>query len=137
MEMLYNLIQIGLLFLIWQKMCQLYDVAKEDFWYLYMRSDNAMKDGNILLENIEDIKKMLWEDRKFLIAMMIKVDKLVKFVGDLTIIEDNIFGDDKGNIDEEKILKSIMEDLKNDIEDKREDFIKYHKMINSDQVGES
>ena len=38
---------------------------------------------------------------------------------------------------EEKILKSIMEDLKNDIEDKRDEFIKYHQMINSDQVGES
>jgi len=96
-----------------------------------------MKNEETLLENIEDVKKMLWEDRKFLIAMMIKVDKLVKFVSDMTIIEDNIFGDDKINIDEEKVLKSIMEDLKNDIEDKREDFIKYHKMINSDQVGES
>ena len=99
-----------------------------------------MEDEKTLLEKIENIKKMLWEDRKFLIAMMMKVDKLVKFVDDMTdmtIIEDNIFGDDKINIDEEKVLKSIMEDLKNDIEDKREDFIKYHKMINSDQVGES
>ena len=96
-----------------------------------------MKNEKILLENIEDVKKMLWEDRKFLIAMMIKIDKLVKFVSDMTIIEDNIFGDDKVQFDEEKVLRSIMEDLKNDIEDKREDFIKYHKMINSDQVGES
>ena len=96
-----------------------------------------MKNEETLSENVEDIKKMLWEDRKFLIAMMMKIDKLVKFAGELTIIEDNIFGDDKINIDEEKILKSIMEDLKNDIEDKREDFIRYHKMINSDQVGES
>ena len=31
MEILIDIIQIGLLFLIWQKMCQLYDVAKEDF----------------------------------------------------------------------------------------------------------
>ena len=31
MEILFNIIQLGLLFLIWQKMCQLYDVAKEDF----------------------------------------------------------------------------------------------------------
>jgi hypothetical protein len=31
MEMLFNIIQLGLLFLIWHKMCQLYDVAKEDF----------------------------------------------------------------------------------------------------------
>jgi len=30
-----------------------------------------------------------------------------------------------------------MEDLKDDIDDKRDEFIKYHKMINSDQVGES
>ena len=96
-----------------------------------------MKNKVILSEKIDSIEKMLWEDRKFLIAMMIKIDKLVKFVGELTIIEDNIFGDDKINIDEEKVLKSIMEDLKNDIDDKREDFIRYHKMINSDQVGES
>ena len=96
-----------------------------------------MKNEVILSEKIENIEKMLWEDRKFLIAMMIKIDKLVKFVGELTIIEDDIFGDDRINIDEEKVLKSIMEDLKNDIDDKREDFIRYHKMINSDQVGES
>ena len=96
-----------------------------------------MKNEKILLENIEDVKKMLWEDRKFLIAMMIKIDKLVNFVDDMTIIEDNIFGDDKVQFDEEKVLRSIMEDLKNDIEDKREEFVKYHKMINSDQVGES
>ena len=31
MEILIDIVQIGLLFLIWQKMCQLYDVAKEDF----------------------------------------------------------------------------------------------------------
>ena len=96
-----------------------------------------MKNEVILSEKIENIEKMLWEDRKFLIAMMIKIDKLVKFVGELTIIEDDIFGDDRINIDEEKVLKSIMEDLKNDIDDKREDFVRYHKMINSDQVGES
>jgi len=96
-----------------------------------------MKNEKILLENIEDVKKMLWEDRKFLIAMMIKIDKLVKFVSDMTIIEDNIFRDDKINIDEEKVLRSIMEDLRDDIEDKKEEFTKYHKMINSDQVGES
>ena len=96
-----------------------------------------MKNEKILLENIEDVKKMLWEDRKFLIAMMIKVDKLVKFVSDMTIIEDAMFSDDRNQFDEEKILRSIMEDLKNDIEDKKEDFIKYHKMINTDQVGES
>ena len=96
-----------------------------------------MKNEEILLENIKDVKKMLWEDRKFLISMMIKIDKLVNFVDDMTIIEDNIFGDDKVQFDEEKVLRSIMEDLKNDIEDKREDFIKYHRMINSDQVGES
>ena len=68
---------------------------------------------------------------------MIKMDKLVKFVSDMTIIEDTMFGDDKDQFDEEKVLRSIMEDLKNDIEDKREDFVKYHKMINSDLVGES
>ena len=96
-----------------------------------------MKNEEILLENIKDVKKMLWEDRKFLISMMIKMDKLVKFVSDMTIIEDTMFGDDKGQFDEEKVLRSIMEDLKNDMDDKREEFVKYHKMINSDQVGES
>ena len=96
-----------------------------------------MKSEETLLKKINDIEKMIWEDRKFLISMMSKIDKLVKFVSDVTIIEDDIFGDDKIGIDEEKILKSIMEDLKNDIEDKKEDFIKYHSMINSNQVGES
>ena len=83
----------------------------------------------ILLKNIKDVKKMIWEDRKFLMSMMIKVDKLVKFVADLTIIEDDIFGDNKSQFDEEKVLKLIMEDLKNDVDDKRDEFIKYHKMI--------
>jgi len=96
-----------------------------------------MKNEETLSENVEDIKKMLWEDRKFLISMMIKIDKIVKFVGDLTVIEDVMFGDDKTHFDEEKVLKSIMEDLKNDMDDKKEEFIKYHKMINSDLVGES
>jgi len=96
-----------------------------------------MKSEETLLKKINDIEKMIWEDRKFLISMMSKIDKLVKFVSDVTIIEDDIFGDDKIGFDEEKILKSIMEDLKNDIEDKKEDFIKYHSMINSNQVGES
>jgi len=96
-----------------------------------------MKNEEILLNKIDGIEKMLWEDRKFLIAMMIKIDKLVKFVGDMTIIEDTMFGDDRDQFDEEKVLRSIMEDLKNDIEDTREEFTKYHKMINSDQVGES
>jgi len=96
-----------------------------------------MKSEETLLKKINDVEKMIWEDRKFLISMMSKIDKLVKFVSDVTIIEDDIFGDDKIGFDEEKILKSIMEDLKNDIEDKKEDFIKYHSMINSNQVGES
>jgi len=30
-----------------------------------------------------------------------------------------------------------MNSLKDDIDNKKEEFIKYHKMINSDQVGES
>ena len=96
-----------------------------------------MKDENLLLEKIDNIEKMLWEDRKFLISMMIKIDKIAKFVADILIIEDDIFGDTKSQFDEEKVLKAIMEDLKNDIKDKREEFIKYHKMINTDQVGES
>tara|TARA_Y100000310_G_C20597696_1_gene771350 strand:- start:34 stop:327 length:294 start_codon:yes stop_codon:yes gene_type:complete len=96
-----------------------------------------MKNEETLLKKIKDIERMIWEDRKFLISMMAKIDKLVKFISDVTILEDNIFGDDRISIDEEKILNSIMEDLKNDIEDKKEDFIKYHSMINSNQVGES
>jgi len=96
-----------------------------------------MKNEKTLSKQIDGIEKMLWEDRKFLISMMIKMDKLVKFVSDMTIIEDTMFGDDRGQFDEEKVLRSIMEDLKEDIEDKKEEFVKYHKMINSDQVGES
>jgi len=90
-----------------------------------------------LFKKLDGIEKMMWEDRKFLISMMLKVDKLVKFVKDITIIEDTMFSTDDRQIDEEKILRSIMEDLKNDMDNKREEFVKYHKMINSDQVGES
>ncbi len=95
-----------------------------------------MKDKNIISEKINNIEKMLWEDRKFLIKMMLKIDTITKFVEDFAMIEEGAFGS-FNNIEEEKILKSIMNDMKNDIEDKREEFIKYHKMINSDQVGES
>ena len=95
-----------------------------------------MNNTDISAKKLDVIEKMLWEDRRFLISMMLKLDKILRFVGDLAEIEESVFGDvDK--FDEEKILKSIMEDLKNDIEDKKEDFIKYHKMINTDQVGES
>lgn len=93
-----------------------------------------MEDKNIILEKIKNIEKMLWEDRKFLMKIMVKIDKVTKFVDDFTMVEDSIYGN---AAEEEKILKTIMTDLKNDIEDKREEFIKYHQMINSDQVGES
>jgi len=95
-----------------------------------------MENKDILSDRLNNIEKMLWEDRKFFIKMMLKIDKITKFIDDIAIAEENIFG--ITNIaDEEKILKSIMEDLKNDFDDKRDEFIKYHKMINSDQVGES
>ena len=95
-----------------------------------------MKNEEILLENIKDVKKMLWEDRKFLIGMMMKIDRIVDFVSDVTTMEEAIF-DNNIEVDEEQILKSIMNSLKDDIDNKKEEFIKYHKMINSDQVGES
>ena len=93
--------------------------------------DNIKK----LLKKVDNIEKMLLEDRKFFINMMLKIDTVVKFVCDLTAIEDIIF--DNKSIDDEKTLKLIMENLKNDIDDKREEFIKYHQLVNSDQVGES
>jgi len=96
-----------------------------------------MNDTKILSKKLNDIEKMMWEDRKFFISVMIKLDKVVKFISDLTDIEEVIFGADNNKIDEEKMLKAIMDDLNNDMADKREEFIKYHKMINSDQVGES
>tara|TARA_Y100000310_G_C20372518_1_gene664192 strand:+ start:405 stop:695 length:291 start_codon:yes stop_codon:yes gene_type:complete len=96
-----------------------------------------MNDTKILSKKLNDIEKMMWEDRKFFISVMIKLDRVVKFVSDLTDIEEAIFGADNNKIDEEKMLKAIMEDLNNDMDNKREEFIKYHKMINSDQVGES
>ena len=95
-----------------------------------------MEDKNIILEKIKNIEKMLWEDRKFLMKIMLKIDKITKFTEDMLSFEENIFGNDN-IIEEEKILKSIMKDLKNDIESKRDEFIKYHRMVNSDQVGES
>jgi len=95
-----------------------------------------MEDTNKIYKKLNDIEKMLWDDRRFLIKMMIEVNKITKFVNDVVAFEENIFGQSNA-IDEEKVLKSIMEDLKDDIDDKRDEFIKYHKMINSDQVGES
>jgi len=96
---------------------------------------NKIENIENLLKKIDNMEKMLWEDRKFFIDMMLKIDTVVKFVCDLTAIEDIIV--DSNSIDDETTLKLIMESLKNDIEDKREEFIKYHQMVNSDQVGES
>ena len=96
---------------------------------------NKIENMENLLKKIDNIEEMLWEDRKFFIDMMLKIDTVVKFVCDFTAIEDIILDND--SIDKEKTLKLIMKNLKNDIEDKREEFIKYHKMVNSDQVGES
>ena len=96
---------------------------------------NKIENIENLLKKIDNMEKMLWEDRKFFIDMMLKIDTVVKFVCDLTAIEDIIV--DNNSIDDETTLKLIMESLKNDIEDKREEFIKYHQMVNSDQVGES
>ena len=95
-----------------------------------------MSNTKILSKKLNDMEKMLWEDRKFLISMMLKIDKIVRFVSDLSVIEEAIFSDNSPD-DEEKILSKIMESLKNDIDDKNEEFMKYHQMINSDQVGES
>jgi|TARA_Y100000310_G_scaffold39441_1_gene37020 hypothetical protein len=95
-----------------------------------------MSDTEILLKKLNDVEKMLWEDRKFLIGMMMKIDRIVDFVSDVTTMEEAIF-DNNIEVDEEQILKSIMNSLKDDIDNKKEEFIKYHKMINSDQVGES
>ena len=97
-----------------------------------------MENKDILSDRLNNIEKMLWEDRKFFIKMMLKIDKITKFIEDIMMVEESIMG--VSSIDmhkEENILKSIMEDLKNDIEDKKDEFIKYHSMINSDQVGES
>ena len=44
--------------------------------------------------------------------------------------------DDK-SLNDEAALLDIMEKLKADVEDKNDEFMKYHSMINSDQVGES
>ena len=97
-----------------------------------------MENKDILSDRLNNIEKMLWEDRKFFIKMMLKVDKITKFIEDIIMVEESIMGVGSMDINkEEKILKSIMEDLKNDIEDKKDEFIKYHSMINTDQVGES
>ena len=95
-----------------------------------------MGNKKTLSEKIDNIENMLWEDRKFFMKLVVKVDRLTKFIDDIAMFEDVMFGANDRQ-EEEKILKSIMEDLKNDIEDKKEEFIKYHQMINSDQVGES
>ena len=91
-----------------------------------------MGNKKTLSEKIDNIENMLWEDRKFFMKLVVKVDRLTKFIDDIAMFEDVMFGANDRQ-EEEKILKSIMEDLKNDIEDKKEEFIKYHQMINSNK----
>ena len=80
-----------------------------------MTTSNTNKDTIALLcKKIDNIEKMLWEDRKFLIKMMLKIDKITKFVEDIVMIEENIFGNGT-TIEEDQILKSIAEDLEKNI----------------------
>jgi precorrin-6B methylase 1 len=97
-----------------------------------------MKKENIeiLSKKIDRIEKLMWEDRKFFITMMAKIDRLVKFVKEISIDEDTLFFNEKLTADEETFLTNIMEKME-DFDNIKEEFLKYHKMVNTDQVGES
>ena len=43
---------------------------------------------NQLLEKVSNIESMMWEDRRFFIGMMIKLDKIIKTVNSFIFMDD-------------------------------------------------
>jgi len=88
-----------------------------------------------IVKKIDNIEHLMWEDRKFFMRMMHKVDKVLHFIDSITAF-DNMPLDDMLSKDEQKLMTELTDKLSN-IKQFEEDMVKFRKMINSDQVGES
>ena len=88
-----------------------------------------------IVEKIDNIEHLMWEDRKFFMRMMYKIDKVLHFIDSFTAF-DGIPLDDVLSKDEQKLMTELTDKLSN-IKQFEKDMVKFRKMINSDQVGES
>ena len=90
---------------------------------------------DIIVKKIDNIEQLIWEDRKFFIKLMHKVDKLLQFTNEFTVM-DNIPLDDIMSKDEQKMMKELTDKLSG-IKQFEKEMDKYRKYLNPDQVGES
>ena len=90
---------------------------------------------NTVVKKLDNIEHMIWEDRKFFMRMMYKVDKILQFINDFTVM-DNIQLDDIINKEEQKMMKELTDKL-SDMKQFEKVMMEYGRDINPDQVGES
>ena len=88
-----------------------------------------------IVKKIDNIEHLMWEDRKFFMRMMYKIDKVLHFIDSFAAFDDMPINDVLSN-DEQKLMTELTDKLSN-IKQFEEDMVKFRKMINSDQVGES
>ena len=90
---------------------------------------------NTIIKKINDIEKLIWDDRKFYIRLAHKMDTILQFIDSFTAIDD-IPLDDIMSKDEQKVMKELTDKL-SDIKQFEKEMDKYRKYLNPDQVGES
>ncbi len=90
---------------------------------------------NTIFKKLDNIEHLMWEDRKFFMKMMFKVDKILQFINDFTVMDD-IPLDDIMSKDEQKMMKDLTDKL-SDMKQFEKEILKYGRDINPDQVGES
>ena len=90
---------------------------------------------NTIIKKVNDIEKLIWDDRKFYIRLASKMDTILQFIDSFTAIED-IPLDDIMSKDEQKVMKQLTDKL-SDIKQFEKEMDKYRKYLNPDQVGES
>ena len=88
-----------------------------------------------IVKKMDNMEYLMWEDRKFFMCMMRKIDKVLHFIDSFTAFDDMLL-DDVLSKDEQKLMTELTNKLSN-IKQFEEDMVKFRKMINSDQIGES
>ena len=73
--------------------------------------------------------------RSIFMKMIFKVDKILQFINDFTVMDD-IPLDDIMSKDEQKMMKDLTDKL-SDMKQFEKEILKYGRDINPDQVGES
>ena len=91
---------------------------------------------NQLLEKVSNLESIMWEDRRFFVGMMIKLDKLIKIVNSFIFMDD--VGEEHGThkLEDEEAILSLLKRI-SDIGEMEEEFKKYNTHIKSEQFGES